>query len=37
VCFVPGAEGAEGHDGDDDICDDAGGGVGDEVEGDPAD
>ena len=37
MCFVPGGEGFEGHDGDDDIGDDAGGGFGDEVEGDPAD
>jgi len=35
--FGPAREGAEGHDRDDDIGDDSGGGVGDEVEGDPAD
>ncbi len=34
--LVPGGEGAEGHDGDDDIGDDAGRGFGDEVECDPA-
>ena len=34
--FVPGAQGAEGHDGDDDVGDDACGGFSDEIECDPA-
>lgn len=35
--LIPGGEGAEGHDGDDGIRDDAWRGLGDDVEGDPAD
>lgn len=37
MVFGPVGEGAEGHDRDDEVCNDSGRGLGDEVERDPAD